>query len=419
MNTISQPEKVLWESTNPESIFCGSPGICRLSSGRIVAIYAERGPGVAIEKTGNRTGHVLVSDNHGETWRETAGFSITHARPFESGGSVYILGHRGDLTIIRSDDEGETWSEPSTLTQGQRWHQAPCNVHYAHGNVYLVMERVVYDDVDCWKVSVLAAVLMRAKLGDDLTESANWTFASELAFRDAVGAKELDYFGVPFFDTPVNEQVMLSPHRGCTPIGWLETNVVQIVDSKHYWFDPEGKTYHLWARAHTGGTGYAAIAKVVEEAPGRGPMRTELERVASGRTCVLVPCPGGQMKFHVVYDQETALYWLLSTQATDSMTRVELLTDDRYNLPNNQRSRMQLHFSKNMIDWCFAGIVAIGENERASRHYAAMAIDDDDLIILSRSGDGNVRNQSNPTKDAHDGNLVTFHKVSRFRDLAY
>ena len=80
---------------------------------------------------------------------------------------------------------------------------------------------------------------------------------------------------------------------------------------------------------------------------------------------------------------------------------------------------MQLLFSNNMIDWCFAGMVAIGENERASRHYASMAIDGDDLVILSRSGDGNLRNRGNPTKDAHDGNLVTFHKVTRFRDLKY
>ena len=27
--------------------------------------------------------------------------------------------------------------------------------------------------------------------------------------------------------------------------------------------DLDGKTFHLWARSHTGGTGYAAVAKVV------------------------------------------------------------------------------------------------------------------------------------------------------------
>lgn len=115
--------------------------------------------------------------------------------------------------------------------------------------------------------------------------------------------------------------------------------------------------------------------------------------------------PGGQMKFHVVYDENTKLYWLLSTQATDSMIRPE-------RLPNNERRRLQLHFSKNMIDWCFAGLVTVGPVENASRHYASMAIDGDDLVILSRSGDERA-------KSAHDGNLITFHRIRDFRSLVY
>jgi hypothetical protein len=71
-----------------------------------------------------------------------------------------------------------------------------------------------------------------------------------------------------------------------------------------------------------------------------------------------------------------------------------------------------------MMDWCFAGIVAVGENERAARHYASMAIDGNDLVVLSRSADGSVRNTV-PLKDAHDGNLVTFHRVPDFRSLIY
>ncbi|MFW5856656.1 MAG: exo-alpha-sialidase, partial [Planctomycetota bacterium] len=59
-----------------------------------------------------------------------------------------------------------------------------------------------------------------------------------------------------------------------------------------------------------------------------------------------------------------------------------------------------------------AGLVAVGEVEQASRHYASMAVDGDDLVILSRSGD---RQAKNP----HDGNLVTFHRVDDFRALVY
>lgn len=120
-----------------------------------------------------------------------------HARPFITGDSLYVLGQCDDLMVIRSDDEGESWSPPIILTQGERWAQAPCNVHYANGCVYLVMEKRVYTDVKGWPVSVNAPVLMRGKIGDDLTRSENWAFASEMVFRDVIPAEALDYFGVP------------------------------------------------------------------------------------------------------------------------------------------------------------------------------------------------------------------------------
>ena len=94
------------------------------------------------------------------------------------------------------------------------------------------------------------------------------------------------------------------------------------------------------------------------------------------------------------------------------MTRADRLPEDRFNLPNNERRRLQLHFSTNCIDWCFAGLVAVGPVERGSRHYASMAIDGDDLHVLSRSGDERARNP-------HDGNLTTFHTVRNFRELVY
>ena len=68
------------------------------------------------------------------------------------------------------------------------------------------------------------------------------------------------------------------------------------------------------------------------------------------------------MKFHLLYDEVSRLYWLLSTQATDSMRRAERLPADRFGLPDNERQRLQLHFSRNMIDWNFAGLVTSGAN---------------------------------------------------------
>lgn len=402
---------IVCESPSPKTVFCYTPGLARLDSGRLVATTDWGGPGV---KKGEPHGRIFTSDDHGKTWTPRGTFPFIHARPFAAGKSVYILGHSGDLTIVRSDDNGETWGKPAKLTQKQSWHQSACNVLYAKGCVYLVMERRVASKIVGWSVGELAPVLLRAKVGDDLTLRASWTFASELSFHDTIPKLEtdpaIDFFGVPFFPAPYPAGSLPALRRNSAPLGWLETNVVRITDPDHVWCDPQGKTFHLWARAHTGGTGYAAIAKVVENDDGT--MTTSLEHVPSGKTVLYVPCPGGQMRFHVLYDEPTKLYWLLSTQATDSMTRANRLPADRFNLPNNERHRLQLHFSKNMVDWCFAGMVAMGATAGQARHYASLAIDGDDLHVLSRSGDARA-------KSAHDGNLITFHTVKNFRKLVY
>lgn len=405
MNPLADEFVTIYESPDPSSIFCYSPGIARLTSGRLVATMDFAGPGVQTPY-----GKIFTSDDRGKTWAYRNDFPFVHARPIVAGNSLYVLGHQGDLMIIRSDNDGESWTEPARLTSGEQWHQAPCNVHYSNGSVYVAMEKRLHHKINVWAVGELAPVLLRGKTDADLTEAANWTFASELAFCDAVPVESLDYFGVPFFHADPYRYIDVAPGRGSAPAGWLETNVVEFVDPDHYWHDPSGRTFHLWMRAHTGGTGYAAMVKVVEQEDGT--MTTMLETVPSGKRIVFVPCPGGQMKFHILYDEATRLYWLLSTQATDSMTKAERLPADRYNLPNNERSRLQLHFSKNGIDWCFAGLVTTGPTAGQPRHYASMAVDGEDLHILSRSGDERAFS-------AHNGNIISFHTVKNFRELVY
>ncbi len=412
VRALAQAHGVFDQSPDAQNIPLYTPSILRLDSGRLVGA-SERA--VQWKKSGKPNAGIQTSDDGGKTWTLRAEATMTHGRLFKAGKSVYYMGHSDDLKIMRSDDDALTWSEPVRLTQGQFWHATAANTWHANGNVYLVMERVTSKEIKSFYVGLLAPVLLRAKESADLTRPESWTFASELVFADIIPGYrqnnlQMDFFGVPFFGQTYPDLNFVAPKRPMHPIGWLEANVVQITDPDHYWHDPKGKTFHLFMRAHTGGTGYAAMAKVTENDDGT--MTTSLEKVPSGKTQLFLPFPGGQMRFHITYDPRTRLYWLLGTQATDSMSRLETLDAKRFELPSNERQRLVLHYSKNMVDWCFAGLVAVGPKNVGSRHYASMDIDGDDLVILSRSGDEHA-------KTAHNGNIITFHRIKNFRELVY
>lgn len=407
----------VFTSPDPANVFTYTPGILRLPSGRLVATLDLGGPGVKNlpgvkatqgEGPNNWQGKIFTSDDGGQSWRWRSDFPFFHARPFLAGGMIYVLGHAGDLQIIRSDDEGETWSAPVALTQDQWWHQSACSVVYARNRVYLVMERRTDPKFPTWPVSVLAPVVLAADVDADLGERRAWTFSNEITYREAVG--EPVGVGAPFYPYGLLNPGNPTDRRTMAPIGWLETNLVQFHDPRHLWHDPAGRTFYLWMRAHTGSTNLAAIARATESPTGE--ITVELAKAPSGQTIVYVPCPGGHLKFDILYDEPSGLYWLLSSQSTDSMTRPDQLPAERFGLPNNERHRLALHYSKNCFDWQMAGLVAVGDSPRQARHYASLTVDGDDLLVLSRSGDGRA-------KSAHDGNVISFHRVRDFRSLVY
>ena len=214
--------------------------------------------------------------------------------------------------------------------------------------------------------------------------------------------------GVPFYRP--GDYGRKGVHRGMSKIGWGEANLIQIKDPEHIWYDPNGRTFHILMRANTGRTNLACLAKAVETEDGR--IHVSLETAPSGVPMLYVPLPGGHGSFHIVYDKETRLYWMVSMQATDSMQRIELMHPKRYGLPDNERRRLALHFSKNCMDWCFAGLVAAVDDMGQSHYGGSMVIAGDDLLILMRTADAEAEN-------AHNSNMITFHIVESFRELAY
>ena len=378
-------EVVIAESPAPDSVFLYTPGIVEGFDGRLVVSVDYGGPGTSVldgarsdfgdYKSGNQI-RVLLSDDNGKTWRETSSrIPMMHEILFKAGKSLYMIGHSGRLLITRSDDNGETWSDPSVLCPEPRWHQSCTPVDIHDGKVTLVYEKWVSDGHP-WPG--VGPVLMQAKVDDDLTEASSWKFSDLYNPDEDMEASRPS--GIPLTD----------PGKA----GILETNVIRVYDEKNPFYDPSGKSVVLMMRASVGLPDIGVMMRGVEKPDGS----LAVEKLTkNGREMFFAHIPGADLKFYVVYDPESRLYWLLHSQMDGRM---------------NYRRRLALSYSPDLLKWTLAGLVAVGPADNAARHYASMIIHGDDLLIVSRSGDERARN-------SHDGNLVTFHRVKDFRSLIY
>lgn len=428
MELLANDYVVIDREDHPGSeIFRATPAICVTKTGRYVftnELRNNKHPGsrpdcphyeeIKPNPYGgtDHVGQIFISDDKGGTWRYVCARNFSQQRVFEAGGKLWILGHSDDLVIYCSEDNGETWDQGSWLTKGQLWHQSACGMWIEDGFVNLVMERRIQyagEVKSSWDVAGLAPVMLRARETDDLRKRESWVFSDEVRFRDLIDEDALEWFGIPFYPSRLHPELGKDGTYLQMQSGWLESNLVRITDPDHYWYDPSGKTFHILMRTHTGGSGYCAVMRAVVEEDG---IRILPQTNPSGRKVVFLPMPGGHNRFHVLWDEPTKLYWLVSVQSIDSMTRMEKLSKDRYNIPCDERHRLQLHFSKNLVDWCFAGMLCVGPTERHSRHYTSAAVDGDDLVFVSRTSDEYANS-------AHNANMSTFHRVKNFRDLVY
>lgn len=409
--TLIGDETVFFKSDDPLGVFAYTPMLCRGLHGRVLANYEVSGPRIAAVP-GPRSVHgdypdgnqcrILVSDDNGHSWRRTAQVGIRHSRLFKAGESLYLIGHDDVLQIHRSRDNGETWSGPAILDETYKYHQSGCTVDCHAGRIALVMEIRHREEFPC-----VSQILMTADENADLTDPANWKFSEPVNFQEMIPERSL--IGLPYYPTgslaPGEKDIRYSGAAGV-----LETNTVRIYNPDSELYDPRPESVLLLMRLNTNMTNLGAIARGVQDEDGK--LRIETVKTPAGGERFFVPLPGGHLKFQVIYDEPSKLYWLISTQSTDSVTRYDRLPDDRFNLACNERRRLQLCFSRNCIDWCFAGMAAVGPSEKSSRHYASLLPAGNDLLVLSRSGDSQA-------SCAHNGNLITLHRIPNFRDLAY
>lgn len=384
---IIASEQVIARSPDPQGIYLYTPAIAEGLDGRFVAAVDYGGPGTAMldgprsdrgdYPSGNQV-RILLSDNRGRTWRDSgARLPMMHEILFRVGDSLYLLGHSGRLLISCSEDNGQTWSEPAVLRADGHWHQSCGAVDIHDGKVTLVYEKWISEG---HKWPGVGPVLMQGRADSDLCDPASWKF-SEMYNPDPDMAAYAP-MGIPAI-----------PGEGTEGAGILEASVVRVHEQGKPFFDPDDRSVVIMMRSAVGYRDLGVMLKGVEKEDGS----LAIERLQhNGKDIYFMPIPGGRLKFHVCYDERSGLYWMVHSQITGVM---------------NERRRLALSWSPDLLNWTPAGLIAVGPADNASRHYATCMISGNNLYVVSRSGDTSAKN-------AHDANLTTFHVVKNFRRLA-
>ena len=130
------------------------------------------------------------------------------------------------------------------------------------------------------------------------------------------------------------------------------------------------------------------------------------------------PMPGGQLKFCVIWDEQTKLFWATANLVVDGQGAFDWFREGEKRgnfsyasgLGGNDRRFLMLLYGLDGLNWFQAGCVAQAGKISQSFMYARPVIDGDDLAIIARS--------SIHAPNQHDADHATFHRVKNFRRLA-
>lgn len=357
---LPPPGVVIHHSTAATGFYIGSPSLCLLPDGDYLASHDLFGPASKEHDLGK--GRLYRSSDKGATWRHVRDFEgFFWTGLFTRGDSVFLLGtdkHHGRVVIRRSTDQGNTWSEPVVLAEGQ-WHTAPVPVIEHDGRIWRAIEDA--EGGTKWGERYRAR-MMSAPADADLLDPTRWIFSNPLA-RDPA------WLGGDF-------------------AAWLEGNAIA---------GPQGDMVNL-LRVDTS----------------KFPEKAALVRISKdGKTAAFDPAtdfidfPGSSKKFTIRRDPKDGAYWSLASIIPDRHA-----ADGR---PAGIRNTLALIHSKDLRHWETRCVLLYHPD--VAKHgfqYVDWLFDGDDLIAACRTAwdDAEVGAHNN-----HDANFLTFHRWKSFRNL--
>ena len=117
--------QVVAESPDPGRLFVYEPALVKLPSGRLLVTFEHTRIDANAEVP--HRFRLAVSEDSGRTWRQLPPLDLHSAQPFVHKSELYLLGNvaiRRNIVILRSGDEGRSWTRPVTLFEGKLLERA-------------------------------------------------------------------------------------------------------------------------------------------------------------------------------------------------------------------------------------------------------------------------------------------------------
>ncbi len=376
---LAQDFTVVFHNPDPE-YYVEGPGLTRLDDGTLLAVVpiVPREEWSVERRREHSVTHILNSTDGGKTWQEISTLPYYSAVPWTHNGKLYLFANKPglgnkrneDLELRRSENNGRTWSEPLTIGKGNYWN---CHTSMAVKDGFLYW---AVDDLSLGKKRGPRLVAGDLNGDVDIMSAAAWRMSDPLPFP---GAPEGLY----------------DPAFVAQPDQYLEPNVLEV----------KGRLRLLLATKLKRPT-VTGICSVVDASDKEGKLELKFNHFQA--------MPGGHLKFCVVRDEKSGLYWATSNQGVDSEDAYgwarAMEGAGKYRMSGNDRRFLMLSYSMDALNWFPAGCIAQAGKLSQSFMYAKPVVDGEDLILIARS--------SIKAPNQHDADHATFHRVKDFRKLA-
>jgi hypothetical protein len=360
--TNKVPGVVVNYSPASSKIYIGSPSICILPNGDYIASCNYFGEGSTSDITS-----VFCSKDRGKTWEKVTDVKGQfQSSLFIYNDAVYLIGTSkayGNIVIRRSEDGGRTWTTPNTKDNGilfdnGKYHCAPTPVVVHNGRIWRAFEENKPDADPLVKVP-LTTFMISAPANADLLNAESWRRCNTIRGDRLHGGQ------------------------------WFEGNAV---------VSPTGELLNI-LRTNYGGKLPEKAAVIVVDNDGR-----------TAEFKGMLDMPGAQKKFTIRYDENSQLYWAITTIVREE-DKIET-----YDIHHAEiRNTLSLISSVDLKHWTVRKIlIHHPDHIKHGFQYVDWVIENNDIIAVCRTS---YDDEFGGADSYHNSNYMTFHRISNFRNI--